>query len=140
VRKGLGDAKESNFERRLAVLAKMGLKAMKVPKSAVGIFLLGAAEMARLKYRFFKKKSKKSVDVLSFREPPHFPHPESRRKFLGEIYLNKELLKKDLKRLEFLLIHGLLHLLGYSHQRKSDILKMERAEEKLAKKLVQFRI
>ncbi|TSC96374.1 MAG: putative rRNA maturation factor, partial [Parcubacteria group bacterium Athens1014_10] len=37
------------------------------------------------------------------------------------------------KEIEILLIHGLLHLLGYDHQKEKDALKMERLEKRLLK-------
>ncbi|MBI4087539.1 MAG: rRNA maturation RNAse YbeY [Candidatus Liptonbacteria bacterium] len=74
------------------------------------------------------------VDVLSFAEPKGFPHPESKKRFLGEIYLNRGL-RSDFPRLAFLLIHGLLHLLGYTHNKKSDTLKMQSLEKRLMRQV-----
>lgn len=114
-------------------LAKKALKALQTRNAVVGVFLLGDREMRRLKYKFSGKRVK-SVDVLAFPEPKNFPHPETRGRYLGDIYLNQDL-GDERERLAFLLIHGLLHLLGFSHNRKRDILKMERKEQKLLKQL-----
>jgi len=133
---------------KLSELAKKALKALRVKNAEVGVFLLGKGEMRRLKARFFKGKKgvrpagsghhpakSRQADVLSFLEPKNFPHPEARRRYLGEIYLNKNLGGKG-GRLPPLLIHGLLHLLGFSHGRKRDILKMESLEKKLSGRIL----
>ena len=73
----------------------------------------------------------KRVSVLAFPEPRNFPHPEKSAKFLGEIYINRDVAKGNEDALVYLLIHGLLHLLGYDHRKKSDTMRMERLEKKL---------
>jgi ssRNA-specific RNase YbeY (16S rRNA maturation enzyme) len=98
---------------------------------AVDIVLLNSKELGRLKARFGLKKPESVPDVLAFQEPAAFPHPERRRRVLGEVYLNKEL---SPDRLTFLLIHGILHLSGFSHEKKRDIVKMERLEKRLFQK------
>lgn len=107
--------------------------------SAADVFLLPGAEMRRLKSRFRGKSTQKEVDVLAFPEPERFPHPEKRRKFLGEVYLNLGIARKDPRRASRLLIHGLLHLLGFSHKGKHDTLKMEKLERELVDKLYRKR-
>jgi rRNA maturation RNase YbeY len=126
---------KNNLTRRLNAIAAKTLRNLKVKNSQAGIFLLSSKKIASLKARFFKKKSVRLVDVLSFPEPPNFPHPERRKRFLGEVYLNKNLIKLGEKRVGFFLIHGLLHLLGYSHGKKRDTVRMERLERKLLRKV-----
>ena len=75
------------------------------------------------------------VNVLAFPEPEGFPHPDSRKRRLGEVYLNKDLERREPDRLGALLVHGVLHLLGYRHDRRRDTIKMEALEKKLRKKL-----
>jgi ssRNA-specific RNase YbeY (16S rRNA maturation enzyme) len=75
------------------------------------------------------------VNVLSFPEPAGFPNPDSRKKRLGEVYLNLDFGRREPGRLEALMTHGVLHLLGYRHDRLRDTIKMEALEEKLCKKL-----
>lgn len=97
--------------------------------ATLDIFLLENRDIARLKAQFIKKKTE--PNILSFPEPLSFPHPETKKKYLGEIYLNKDILKKSPERTVPLLIHGILHLLGYSHWRKTDAVKMEGLEKKV---------
>lgn len=127
--------RKNNLARRLNAIAAKTLRNLKVKNSQAGIFLLSSKKIASLKAGFFRKKSVRPVDVLSFPEPPNFPHPERRKRFLGEVYLNKNLIKLGEKRVGFFLIHGLLHLLGYSHGKKRDTVRMERLERKLLRKV-----
>lgn len=90
--------------------------------------------------RFMRK------NVLSFPAPKRFPHPGGSGRYLGEVYLNPDYIKADpffngsrfaiRDKLAYMLIHGLLHLLGYDHKKKNDIIKMENMERKLLQKLV----
>lgn len=120
-------------EPKLLRLADKILKTLKVKGSTLDIFLLDNNSITRLKARFIKKKTE--PNVLAFPEPSHFPHPETRKKYLGEIYLNRDILKSSPDRAKALLLHGILHLLGYDHKKKGDILKMESLEAKILKKL-----
>jgi rRNA maturation RNase YbeY len=104
----------------------------KTEKRYFEIVFLGDQKMKALKKRFLKKTGK-NHDVLAFPEPRNFPHPGERGQNLGEIYLNSRLLG-DFNQLVFLTVHGLLHLLGFTHDRKRDTLKMERIERQLIEK------
>lgn len=116
-------------ERKLSRLAAAILKMLKVREATLDIILLDNTKMAALKARFIKKRSE--PNVLSFPEPAHFPHPETKRRYLGEIYLNRDILRRSPERAKALLLHGILHLLGYDHKKKADIAKMEGLEKKL---------
>ena len=117
------------LERQLYGFAGRILKELGVKNASVDIILLVGRDLARLKKRFGLHKSGTIPDALAFPEPRHFPHPElGGRRLLGEVYLNQDL---NLERLGFFLIHGVLHLVGFAHERKSDILKMEKQERVL---------
>ncbi len=120
-------------ESKLARLAQKMLKMLGVRGATMDIILLGNKNIAALKARFIKKKTE--PNVLSFPEPVHFPHPETKKKYLGEIYLNRDILHRSPERAKALLLHGILHLLGYDHVKKEDIVKMEELEKKILKKL-----
>jgi len=120
-------------EAKLARLAQKILKTLGVRAAALDIILLDNKSITKLKTRFIKKKTE--PNVLSFPEPAHFPHPETKKRYLGEIYLNRDILKKSPERAKALLLHGVLHLLGYDHIKKGDIAEMEGLEAKILKKL-----
>jgi probable rRNA maturation factor len=83
----------------------------------------------------------KPTDVISFayRDEP-FPSPDEIAEELGDIYISLEkaeeqaaeygvTMEAEVKRL---LIHGILHLLGYDHEKsEDDEIEMQALEEKL---------
>jgi probable rRNA maturation factor len=125
----------SSPPKQLIETVKSALRRLKIKNSTADVFVLNGRDLARLKAEYSGRKVRKFPDVLAFREPKGFPHPERGEKVLGEIYLNKDIMRRDSRRAVFLLIHGLLHLLGYTHNKKNDTLKMERLEEKIINKL-----
>jgi probable rRNA maturation factor len=120
-------------ERKLAALAQKMLKMLGIRAAALDIILLDNEKIAALKARFIKKKTE--PNVLSFPEPAHFPHPETKKRYLGEIYLNRDILHRSPERAKALLLHGVLHLLGYDHIKKADMVEMETLEKKILAKL-----
>ena len=92
------------------------------------VILASRREMASL-----KKNRDKKVDVLAFREPEDFPLPPylKIKNNLGEIYLNWDLKPRDFERLTLLFLHGLVHLLGFSHEKERDMIEMEKIEKKI---------
>lgn len=91
------------------------------------VFVCSPQLMRSLEKKFFKKN--KEPDILSFNWPKNFPSIDKKPP-LGEIYLNKKVLK-DKQYLKRLLVHGFLHLLGFTHFKKSDSIKMEKKEVKV---------
>ena len=81
----------------------------------------------KLNHRY--RKIDRATDVLSF----PFGDPD----LLGEIYISPQRAKIQAKRygltyneeLKRLLIHGLLHLIGYDHHKKADKEAMEAKEQ-----------
>jgi len=120
-------------EKKLFRLADKILTVLKVRGATLDIILLPNADITRLKARFIKKKTE--PNVLAFPEPASFPHPETRKRYLGEIYLNRDILTHSPERSAPLLLHGMLHLLGYDHMKKADIAEMEGLEKKVLKHL-----
>ena len=90
------------------------------------IYLIDSGKMKFLNKKFRGKN--KTTDILSFKEPENFINPESRQKKIGELYLTLLYIKKE-PLIAKLLIHGILHLFGYSHKRKNDRIKMEEKEK-----------
>lgn len=113
----------------------------------VAVRLIGDAEMARLNVTYRKKKG--PTDVLSFPGAADSAKPgtlrqqalKARGKFLGDIAIapkvarrNAKLLGRQLpEELKVLILHGVLHLLGYDHE--TDRGEMERIEVRLRRKL-----
>ena len=126
----------SYLEKRLFTVAQKTLSYLSLKDSSVRIFLLSGAEMCELEKKAGMRRPGHVPNVLSFAEPKGFPHPETRRKLLGEVYVNKDLATYGFLELVYLLIHGILHLVGYSHEKKNDILNMEVLEREIYKKVL----
>lgn len=133
-------------EKGLLRLKKKILQALHKEDADFGLHVAANADMESLRRALLMRKDFKgpearkiareeAVDVLAFPEPEDFPHPESRKQWLGEVYINSNAAADGPGRMEFLLVHGVLHLLGYRHQEVRDIMKMEALERKICKKL-----
>ena len=93
----------------------------------VEIYLIGNVRMRSLNRKFRGKD--KSTNVLSFCSPREFPDDES----IGEVYLCPPYIKLHKEKIDYLLVHGILHLAGFNHENKSDRMKMEKLEMKIMK-------
>ena len=119
----------TSVQQSLDRLGKKILKKLEIQDATLDIFLLSHDKMAAMKWKLMKKKTE--PNVLSFPEPVKFPHPEKKKRHLGDVFLNRDILKKSPERTTPLLVHGILHLLGYDHEKKNDKGKMERMEKKV---------
>ncbi|TSC60138.1 MAG: hypothetical protein LiPW15_16 [Parcubacteria group bacterium LiPW_15] len=129
-------------EAQLRRMAAELLHLLGEKKCFVQIFLLKDREMRKLGKKVGAlpslKRSKmgrelrkeEHLNVLSFPDEVQFPDFDGRRS-LGEVYLNYDWAEKKTEVLSYLLIHGILHLLGYHHGSKRDTIKMEKLEKKL---------
>ena len=72
-------------------------------------------------------------NVHSYEPAPDFPRPDllEGERYLGEIHLNPDKIAANGESLVFMMIHGLLHLLGYDHKEEGDRIKMEQKESEL---------
>ncbi|HLC22121.1 MAG TPA: rRNA maturation RNase YbeY [Candidatus Methylomirabilis sp.] len=112
-------------------LAKMGVEG-----AECGLLLVGDRTMARLNERYRGISS--SADVLSFpmREGLFASISPGQ---LGDVVISAETAHRQARaagrslreELAALLIHGILHLLGYDHQTASEARKMKRLEAEL---------
>jgi probable rRNA maturation factor len=122
-------------------------KQIELSKDCVAIRLIGDPEMTRLNHTYRKKKS--PTDVLSFpvAEPSGKPGTlrqqvrKARGGFLGDIAIAPRVARRNAKslgrqlpeELKVLILHGVLHLLGYDHE--TDRGEMGRIEMRLRRKL-----
>lgn len=130
---------DSGFPRLEAQIKKTlqkSLKALKKNNVVVDVYLIKDAEIKRLNALF--KKKNKATNVLSFPASGKFPRPDVRKSFrhLGEIYLAPDYIQKHNEDIRHLAVHGLLHLLGYTHKGKRDRIRMEALEAKLHSKVL----
>jgi probable rRNA maturation factor len=85
----------------------------------------------------------KPTNVLSFPAPKNVKLPRGEAKPLGDIALSFETVareaedsgKKPKDHTTHLIVHGILHLLGYDHMSEAEAEKMEAKEVRILKKL-----
>ncbi len=124
--------KSGGEQKRLELLACNILGYLHRKDSYAEINLVTSLQMRKLNLRYRGKD--KATNVLSFSYPSWFPEVSSGSpKLLGEIYLDPIFIKKRGENIDYLLVHGLLHLLGIDHERYDDRVKMERMEKKILK-------
>jgi probable rRNA maturation factor len=118
-----------------------------LPKSDLTVCLVSDAEMARLNQDFRRKKG--PTDVLSFpefarRRPLRLRRNSRHAKagaYLGDIAISPATASRYAKKYErelaselrVLILHGVLHLLGFNHE--TDHGEMDKTEQRLRKRL-----
>ena len=125
--------------RRLKGAAVKLLKLLKQDRAELSVALIGNAEMRRLNARYRKKNY--PTDVLSFPAARDMP---AGVQLLGDVIISVDKAKEQAKErgrsldeeMTTLLIHGVLHLLGYDHERSAkDARIMGWLEKKLFRAL-----
>lgn len=79
------------------------------------------------------------TDVITFALEDYDKSLYEERRILGDIYISLEKAEEQAKEYDhslkrevlFLIIHGLLHLLGYDHMKKEDEIKMFKVQEEI---------
>ncbi len=118
------------FEPEIKKTVLKILKILNKKNVEIEIYLINSQKMRFLNKKFRGKN--KTTTILSFQEPRNFILPPSKFRKTGEIYIKFPSTNYSITQL---LAHGLLHLLGYNHYKKSDKIKMERIERLLIEKL-----
>jgi len=133
--------------RSLELFLRRAQEAVGFQGAGVTVCLVSDAEIARLNETFRKKKG--PTDVLSFpavmrRRPARLRRnskPVKASVDLGDIAISPATAQRYAKKngrklsseLQVLILHGVLHLLGYDHE--TDRGEMDRVERKLRKRL-----
>ena len=112
---------------------------LEVSNISVDVYYVSDVRMQELYKRTAGKD--KITNVLAFPQPKYFIDPDAGESYLGEIYLAQSYIKKEAKEMNIkldiwesrLLIHGVLHLLGFDHIKKGDATRMEKKETKIFK-------
>jgi len=125
----------------LKTRAQYTIQILKIDTKNVTVKLSTDAEM-----RTFNKTYRgidQTTDVLSF--SLDFKEPQSDEEYLGDIVISYPRAKKQAKEhhqaledeLTFLLIHGLLHLMGHDHEDLEDERKMFSLQERIFKQVLE---
>lgn len=110
-----------------------------MPKKTLSLTIISDAEIKKINKKYRGKNTPTDVISFAYEETEKFPGKE----MLGEIYISIDTAKKQAKEqrrvlkreLQFLFVHGVLHLLGYTHETEEKYkCMMEKTEKMLAKK------
>src|SRR3989344_711448 len=100
----------------LTGVAKKVLKGENRERENISIAFVSSDEIKKLNQKYRKKN--KPTDVLSFKL--------DEKDCLGEIVICPEVVKKEEEKIERMLIHGILHILGYEHEKSKKEAEMMR--------------
>lgn len=126
----LSDRQEMTVDPQpLVVLAERTLAAEGIHEAELSVSLVTADEMADLHQRYIGEAS--PTDVLSF--PLDDATPQGGPRMLGDVVICPEVAagqNDDLDaEMRLLLVHGILHLLGYDHDSEEDRARMWKRQE-----------
>ena len=106
----------------LTGVAKKVLKGENREIVNISIAFVSTAEIKKLNQKYRKKN--KPTDVLSFGKTLDFESD------VAEIVVCPEVVKKNKEKLEKMIVHGTLHILGYDHEKsKKQSEEMEKKQE-----------
>lgn len=117
------DGQVKKFKKEVDKKARQ-LASFLLKNGTIEVYLINSRRMKILNKKFRGKNE--PTNVLSFSKPKNFSD-----KKLGEVYLDPIYIEKHKENLDLMLVHGVLHILGYGHEKKNDRIKMEKKESKL---------
>jgi rRNA maturation RNase YbeY len=127
---------DAAWSRRVATAAGL----LKPARGVVNIVLVDDREIRRLNRRYRAKD--KPTDVLSFSYLDD--GVDSADGAVGDVFFSHETLARDANRLGVavpdlalrIVVHGMLHVIGYDHESDADAARMERRERSILKRLL----
>ncbi|HQM18461.1 MAG TPA: rRNA maturation RNase YbeY [Bacilli bacterium] len=119
---------EFEFEDLIKKIAKLFKD-----KKSLSLIIVNDKQMRDINFQY--RDIDKTTDVLSF--------PDTEEDYLGDIFISLDKVKlqaveyehSEMEEFARLLIHGILHLMGYDHIKDEDHEVMVKKEEELLKKL-----
>ena len=127
---------EPRWTRKSTSMARKVLSVCNLRRKGISITLSNDKQVKKLNFRWKGKNN--PTNVLSFPNEENFSKNSC---YLGDIILAYETLKKEANEgniifsshMSHLLVHGILHLKGYSHENKSDERIMQTEEIRILK-------
>ena len=123
------------------------LDAMEYPESELSILIVADSHIAELNQEYLNRKGPTNViafpmydDPADFQAPAWNSEEDAPPHLLGDVVISMETAQKEgedmgitmMERFTQLLIHGILHLMGYDHEKtEEDAVKMERKSDEL---------
>ena len=117
------------------------IKATKTERNGLTIRLSNDIDVKAFNLKW--KGINKPTNILSFLNNDQIFSNENNMKYLGDIIISYDTLLKEVKsrkinfqdHLSHILIHGILHLKGYTHDKEEDTRKMQNEEKRILKNL-----
>lgn len=114
------------------------------PPAEVGLVITDDETVRHLHQTYLGEDSPTDVLAFSLREGPAFPHPEDDPLPLGEVVISYPQAKRQAEEhghsteeeVALLVLHGLLHLLGYDHLEEEEAKTMRERESQHLKDLL----
>ena len=133
--------KEAKWKTAEINTVRKVLKATKAQRDKLTIRLSNDKEVKAFNLKW--KGINKSTNILSFLNNDQTVSFENNIIYLGDIIISYETLLKEVKikkidfqdHLSHILIHGILHLKGYTHDKEEDTKIMQNEEKRLLKNL-----
>jgi pyridoxine 5-phosphate synthase len=136
----------SNNQKLIALpeirkISRQLLKAWPTPEGEVSLLLVDDQEMAEYNRRFRNRKGPTNVLAFSMKEGLY---SEINPQIWGDVVISTETVKREAQetgqsfseRFQFLLAHGLLHLMGYDHEQSDlEARRMEAKTEEIMTRL-----
>ena len=124
------------FSKKLKKISKI-VKFFKGKNITFTILLTSSINMKKLNKKF--RNQNKSTDVLSFPflSSNNLKFIKQKKLYIGDVATSYEIINSRSKKNNFLLefdkawVHGLLHLIGYSHIKNKDYFKMDKIEKRI---------
>ena len=116
---------------------KLGLKHMNIKDSYISVVIVGKDKIHEINKTY--RNVDKLTDVISFAFEDNGGITPNGIRILGEIYLCMDKAKEQAieyghsnkREICYLVTHGLLHLLGYDHEKEEDKKEMRTKEEEI---------
>lgn len=129
-----GLSRRPSLAREVEKIAQVVLRFFYLQSKELDIIFLGNEEMVSLKKSYLPRKSG-PANTLSFPAGDEFPQLPNQPAPLGEVFLNSDLTQYRVEEITPLLIHSILHLLGYHHEKERDKIEMDRLASKVTEAL-----
>lgn len=118
--------KEEIDLKSIKKISKFVLKKEKIKNGIINIILVGEEEIQKINREY--RNIDKVTDVISFALEENEKLSFSFGRLLGDIYVCIPRMKQqaieyghsEKRELSFLVVHGILHLLGYDHMKKEE--------------------
>ena len=133
--------KEAKWKAAEINTVRKVIKATKIQRNGITIRLSNDKDIKIFNLKW--KGINKSTNILSFLNNDQVFSFENNMIYLGDIIISYDTLLKEVKikkidfkdHLSHILIHGILHLKGYTHDKEEDTRIMQNEEKRLLKNL-----